>query len=159
MAIRHRRRAAALLFLSLLPGCGGDALPPDVAPSDDEAVQIAVFRELMTTEGWQGAAAYCLSIGAFDERRDPSAAVLRAFRGSQPPIVPGSACTVSVQGTFHDGKRGQTFGIGSLVVERSSARVEAMYHLGGRNAGSFLCQLAREPDGWRVRSCSALAIA
>lgn len=150
--------AGALL---LVGACEGS--PTGAAElNDEEAIQEAVFRELMSVAAVPEAAAYCLSVGEWDTRRDPSGPVLQRFRGHSPPVAAGSECSVSaVNGTLHlpSGRRAETFHISALERSGDTARVEAMWQFHGRAAGGYDCEVERRGAAWSVADCRTTWIA
>lgn len=168
---RNSLRAAALACLPLFAACAdaGTPLAPAagapaaaLAVSEDVGVQIAVFEELVDLVGRTDVAAHCFGLGDAANRTDPGPIVLNHFAANVPPVVPQSDCTTDVSGTYYvpTGERAQGFYVES--IEYASARAAtavASWHLTGRAAGGYTCDLRKRGSSWAVASCTATWIA
>jgi hypothetical protein len=152
--------AALLVSASILAACGDS--PTEVgALRDEEALQLAFYRALFEIEPFDGAAAYCLSVGEWSEHRAPSAAVMAALKDHTPKVVGAAECAMEVRGTFYGPQKETARGyhVQEVVVAGESARIEGSYRDNGIGAAGYVCAAERSGTEWRIRSCEMTWIA
>ncbi|HEV3051763.1 MAG TPA: hypothetical protein VGX50_15765 [Longimicrobium sp.] len=121
-----------------------------------EDVQEATLRYMFSTKGATGMDAYCVSTGFGGEAdTDPPTTLLDRFAGNVPPVVALSGCTISVGGDTYNATGGpaEWFKVGSPTVIGRTASIETGFHINGRLAESFVCDL-RYRLGWTVTGCT-----
>ncbi len=120
-----------------------------------EDVQEATLRYMFSTKGAEGMDAYCVSTGYPDADNDPSASLLARFAGNTPPVVALSGCTISIAGDTYNATGGpaEWFKVGTPTVTGRTATIQTGFHINGRLAESFLCDL-RYRDAWTVTGCT-----
>jgi hypothetical protein len=151
--MRYTIFLAALLAVA----CSEDTSGPEANATD--AIHVAYFAELIETEPWNGAAAYCISTGTWASRIDPTEDVLAELRLLFGKVQPASACQSDLQGTTYNGELARSYHIDSVVQSGSSATVEGFYRQHALDAGGYRAQLQQQGDRWVVLSFQATWIA
>src|SRR5512140_1831944 len=125
---------------------------------DEDAVRLAVFRDLMghNASGGQPKVPFiCLEVYEHDQARDPSPFILTAMRGSWPRVVPASACETDPGGVFlkDDHARGRGFVLRTqdVHINGDRATVTGGYFEASLSASGNFYILKRQRDGsWLV---------
>lgn len=159
------RRWTALALLLTVTSCAsageGDLR---AASSDDVAAQAAAVRWLIENNDSalrSSANAYCLGVGSGLVVGEPSVGLIRALRGTLPPVQPLSRCAWARDAV-----------VGRRVVDELSeapalalfvdlpeydgtdqARVWTEYLERPGLRGAYECRLTRGPAGWQVQEC------
>jgi hypothetical protein len=161
--IRTGRVASFALAALVLAACESQPTASVAAPLHNDAdrlvvnvedVQETTLRYLFANKGAEGMDAYCVSTGYPDFDNDPSSTLLDRFAGNTPQVVALSGCTISVGGDTYNATGGpaQWFKVGSPTVTGRTATVPAGFHINGRLAESFSCNL-RYQQAWVVTGC------
>lgn len=160
-----KRRRMALALLVTLAACASAGEGENGAPpSDDVAAQAATIRWLIQNNDSalrSSANAYCVGSGSGLVVTEPPLALIRALRGTLPPVQPISRCAWA-----------RDVVVGRRVVDELSeapalalfvdlpewngddrARVWAEYLERPGLRGAYDCQLARGAAGWEVVEC------
>lgn len=162
--IRTGRLASFAVAALVLAACESQPTASAAAPLRSDAdrlvvnvedVQEATLRYLFANKGATGMDAYCVSTGYPDFDNDPSTSLLDRFAGNTPPVVPLSSCTISVGGDTYNvtGGPAEWFKVGTPNVTGRTAEIAAGFHINGRLAESFSCDL-RYQQAWVVTSCT-----
>lgn len=128
--------------------CNDDPIDPDI--DDQDAIQIAYFAELIETEPWTSAAAYCISTGTWENKVDPSDEVLGELRLLFGKIQPASLCQSNLQGTTYNGELARSYHIDTITVTGQTATVDGYYRQHGLDAGGYRAQLQKQGNLWVV---------
>ncbi|HEY0017691.1 MAG TPA: hypothetical protein VGC13_15370 [Longimicrobium sp.] len=126
-----------------------------------EDVQESTLRYLFSTKGAEGMDAYCVSTGYPESDDDAAATLLARFADQKPAVVALSGCTISVSGDTYNATGGpaEWFKVGSPQVQGRKASIPAAFHINGRLAESFLCELRYHRGAWTVAGCELTAAA
>lgn len=160
----NRRWAALTLALALSACASAGEGESGAPPSDDIAAQAATIRWLIENNDSalrSSANAYCVGSGSGLVVTEPPVGLIRALRGTLPPVQPISRCAWA-----------RDVVVGRRVVDELSeapalalfvdlpewdgadrARVWAEYLERPGLRGAYECRLAREAAGWQVGSC------
>ena len=165
------RAALAAVLAAGAWACESAQLPaPDAAlgseiaaapVADPLGAQAATLQWLIDNKGIETFDAYCVATGFPETQTDPSPELLALFAGSTPPVVPASDCTQGIGGNTYNptGGPAQFFLLGDPVITGRRATVESGFHVNGRFAEFFRCELILTGQGWRVRECVLTAAA
>ncbi|HET6361068.1 MAG TPA: hypothetical protein VFH11_03325 [Gemmatimonadota bacterium] len=156
-------RAALVLLIVAACASGGEG-EGGAPPSDEVAAQAATIRWLIQNNDSalrSSATAYCVGSGSGLVVTEPPLALIRALRGTLPPVQPISRCAWA-----------RDFVTGRRVVDELSeapalalfvdlpewtgtdqARVWAEYLERPGLRGAYDCRLARGAPGWDVVEC------
>jgi hypothetical protein len=139
----------------------GDSGAP---PSDEIAAQAAAIRWLIENNDSalrSSANAYCVGSGSGLVITEPPVALIRALRGTLPPVQPISRCAWArdvVVGRRVVDELSEAPALALFVdlpewegTDRARVRAEYLERPGLR--GAYDCQLARGPAGWEVVEC------
>ena len=162
--IRTGRLASFAVAALVLAACESQPTASVAAPLHNDAdrlvvnvedVQETTLRYLFANKGSAGMDAYCVSTGHPDFDNDPTSTLLDRFAGNTPPVVALSGCTISVTGNTYNATGGpaQWFKVGSPQVAGRKATVPAAFHINGRLAEWFSCEL-RYQQAWTVTECT-----
>jgi hypothetical protein len=162
-------RAAAALLLVAAWGCeSARVTAPEAAVKSDGRVvspefdiHEATLRYMFASHGATGMDAYCVSTGHPDATNDPGSLLLDRFAGSSPQVVAYSSCTITVGGDTYDptGGPAQWFFLGSAAISGRRATVSTGFHVNGRLAEWYDCNLRQTGTGWSVSGCTLTATA
>ena len=159
------RRWTALALVLAIAGCAsageGEGGAP---PSDDVAAQAATIRWLTRNNDSalrSSASAYCVGVGSGLVVGEPSVALIRALRGTLPPVQPISRCAWArdvVVGRRVVDELSEAPALALFVdlpewngADRATVWAEYLERPGLR--GAYECQLARGAAGWEVVEC------
>ncbi len=152
-----------LLATSLAAGCAStrSPAPPSstqaITAADDDDLREAVFRHLFdhNASGMKKAArVFCLQV---ENKRDPSAELLRRFDDHEPRVKQVSLCAVKKDsnggGVLDDtGARGLIFRVDSIRrTGPDTAQIEGGYFETGLSASGNLYELVKEGSSWVVK--------
>jgi hypothetical protein len=163
--IRTGRLASFAVAALVLAACESQPTASAAAPLRSDAdrlvvnvedVQEATLRYLFSTKGAEGMDAYCVSTGYPDADDDASATLLARFADQKPAVVALSGCTISVAGDTYNATGGpaEWFKVGSSPEVRGRrATIPAAFHINGRLAESFSCELRYQQQAWTVTEC------
>ena len=162
--IRTGRLASFAVAALVLAACESQPAASVAAPLHNDAdrlvvnvedVQEATLRYLFANKGATGMDAYCVSTGYPDFDNDPTSTLLDRFAGNTPPVVALSGCTISVGGDTYNATGGpaEWFKVGTPTVTGRTAEIAAGFHINGRLAESFICDL-RYQQAWTVTGCT-----
>lgn len=162
--IRSGRVASFAVAALVLAACESQPTASVAAPLHNDAdrlvvnvedVQEVTLRYLFSTKGAEGVDAYCVSTGYPDADDDASATLLARFADQKPAVVALSGCTISVAGDTYNATGGpaEWFKVGSPQVQGRKATIPAAFHLNGRLAETFSCNLRYQQQAWVVTSC------
>lgn len=162
--IRTGRLASFAVAVLVLAACESQPTATPAAALNSDAARLVVnvediqestLRYMFSTKGATGMDAYCVSTGFPDFDNDPSSTLLDRFAGNTPPVVALSSCTISVSGDTYNvtGGPAQWFKVGTPTVTGRTASIQTMFHINGRLAESFVCDL-RYRDAWTVTGCT-----
>lgn len=162
--MRNRGWAAHLALVTLIAcasaGEGGSGAPQ----SDDVAAQAATIRWLIQNNDSalrSSANAYCVGSGSGLVVTEPPVALIRALRGTLPPVQPISRCAWArdvVVGRRVVDELSEAPAL-ALFVEQpewrgtDEARVWSEYLERPGLRGAYDCRLTRTPAGWQVAEC------
>lgn len=138
----------ACFLLVFAAACSDDPVAPDL--TDTEAIQIAYFAELIEAEPWSAAAAYCVSTGTWENRQDPTDAVLSDLRRLFGKIQPASLCVSNTQGTTYNGELARSYHIESIAISGNTATVAGFYRQHALDGAGYEAQVQKQSRLWVV---------
>ncbi|HET9439098.1 MAG TPA: hypothetical protein VFO52_02960 [Longimicrobiales bacterium] len=138
-----------LVVILILSACSERVGPER---SDDDAIQIAFFAELIDRHPSESASAYCVSHGAWENRQDPASDVLTDLRSLFGKVQPGSACVVTETDITFEGNPARAYHIDSVVRTGNTATVTGFYRQGATIGATYQAELEQQGSFWVVAS-------
>jgi hypothetical protein len=158
------RRWTALALVAAMAACASGETVNGEPPSDDVAAQAAAVRWLIENNDSalrSSANAYCLGVGTSMVITEPSPALIRALRGTFPPVQPISRCGWArdmVVGRRVVDELSEAPALALFVdlpewegADRATVWAEYLERPGLR--GGYECDLDRGAAGWQVVAC------
>ncbi|HEY0674431.1 MAG TPA: hypothetical protein VGD27_19300 [Longimicrobiales bacterium] len=138
-----------LVMILILSACSERVGPER---SDDDAIQIAFFAELIDRHPSSSAAAYCISTGAWENRLDPGSDVLTDLRSLFGKVQLASACVVTETAITFEGNPARAYHIDSVVRTDNTATVTGFYRQGATIGATYQAGLEKQGSLWVVAS-------
>jgi hypothetical protein len=124
--------------------------------SDQDAIQIAFFSELMEVEPADNAEAYCVSVGPWTNRQDPSDDVIGDLREVFGIVEPASACVVTDQGTTFEGDPAGSYHIESITQTGVTATVVGYLRISSMASVAYEARIEKQGALWVVTQMTPL---
>ena len=124
--------------------------------SDQDAIQIAFFSELIETEPAEDAEAYCVSVGPWTNRQDPSEDVIGDLRRVFGIVEPASDCVVTDQGTTFEGNRAGSYHIDSITQTGITATVVGYLRISAMASVAYHARVEKQGSLWVVTQMTPL---
>ncbi len=131
--------------------------------SEDPALLVEVFRQTLKlgkqdAGGLARPAVLCLGIGR-DSVADVDRTVLTLMAKDEPPVLPHSACIVTMNGRYTvtekaTGKRAWLLGITALIAASDSVVAYSDFYVGPLFAAGWACAATRSSSGWVIKNCT-----
>jgi hypothetical protein len=141
-----------LLFLTLLllgTGCNDRVVAPDVT-TDEEAIHIAFFAELISEAPSTQAEAYCLSLGDWPNRQDPTDDVIADLRNLFGNVEPASTCVYAAAAITFDGDPARAYHLDPFTVVGQTADVTGFWADSDTERDSYMAHIEKQGDFWVV---------
>jgi hypothetical protein len=118
--------------------------------SDQDAIQVAYFAQLMAEAPFPAGDAYCVSIGTWDARQNPSDDVVNDLQRLFGKVRPGSECVSDAASTTYNGNPARSYHIESFVPEQHVATVTGFYRQNAAQGAYYSAHLEKQGSLWVV---------
>jgi hypothetical protein len=148
-----KKMLCAIILLSAA-ACRDFVTFPD--RSDQDAIQVAFFSELMEVEPATDAEAYCVSVGNWPNRQDPSEDVIGDLRRVFGIVEPDSECVVTDQGTTFEGSLAGSYHIDSITETGNTATVVGYLRISSMASVAYQGRVEKQGSLWVVTQMTPL---
>jgi hypothetical protein len=124
--------------------------------SDQDAIQVAFFSELIEVEPATDAEAYCVSVGSWPNRQDPSEAVIGDLRRVFGIVEPDSDCVVTDQGTTFEGNLAGSYHIDSITETGNTATVVGFLRISSMASVAYQGRVEKQGNLWVITQMTPL---
>jgi hypothetical protein len=145
------KKTLLLLFAFLtIAGCEDRVIGPE--RTDQDAILVAYFAQLMAEEPFPAGVAYCVSTGTWANRQDPTEEVIADLRRLYGKVQPGSGCLSTQTATTYNGEPARSYHVESAVVQGNVATAVGFYRQNASDGAYYTGHLEKQGALWVVTS-------
>jgi hypothetical protein len=142
------KKLSILLIAVAAAACEDRVVGPE--RSDLDAIQTAFFAQLMAEEPFPAGAAYCVSVGTWAERQNPSDDVVNDLQSLFGKVRRASECVSEPASTTYNGDPARSYHVESVLQEGIVATASGLYRQSDAVGAYYTAHLEKQGSLWVI---------
>ena len=142
------RKLCIVLIALAAAACEDRAIGPE--RSDQDAIQVAYFAQLMAEAPFPAGEAYCVSIGQWESRQNPSDDVVNDLQRLFGKVRRASECVSTETSTTFNGNPARSYHIQTVLPEGNVATATGFYRQNAAQGAYYTAHLEKQGSLWVV---------